>query len=218
MQVSLNQIEGVARKAVRGAGAVWGLAEDTGRSVRWLEAMDIDGIEMLARLLAEVDHSETEKLLLEPQQGDWHARSEKMSPIFAGPSLGDLLDNLGSGINLHQLAFPMLCAGFVGAVTGVNDKPIYLQWEGIELEIKFNQLGIVGDSQFLLTPFTDLLSVRSSSQYEAAEFVLRNGEIAARSVKPSSWRHLESLAHRTYVEATAASRLAGAGAGLSDND
>jgi hypothetical protein len=180
--------------------------------------MDIDGSGILARLLTEVDHSDADQLLVEPQQDGWYARSEKMSPIFGGPSMGDQLDNLDSGIDLRHLAYPVLCAGFVGAVIRAHDKPVYLQWQNIELEIKFNQLGIAGDSQSLATSFTDLLTVRPSSQNESDVFERRNGEIAARSVDPSSWRDLEALAHRTYVAATEASRLAGAGAGLSDND
>jgi hypothetical protein len=42
--------------------------------------------------------------------------------------------------------------------------------------------------------------------------------LAARQVDPCVLEALESLAFRTYVEASESSRLAGAGAGLSDND
>ncbi|MCR9127812.1 MAG: DUF3726 domain-containing protein [Rhodobacteraceae bacterium] len=41
---------------------------------------------------------------------------------------------------------------------------------------------------------------------------------AGTDVAEAGWDRLEALAARTYVPATAASRAAGAGAGLSDND
>jgi hypothetical protein len=44
---SLNEIEALAGKAARGAGYDWGLAEEAGQSVRWLEARDFRGADAL---------------------------------------------------------------------------------------------------------------------------------------------------------------------------
>ncbi len=43
-------------------------------------------------------------------------------------------------------------------------------------------------------------------------------EIVEIFVAPNVWESLQKLAHKSYVPASAASRLAGAGAGLTDND
>ncbi len=43
-------------------------------------------------------------------------------------------------------------------------------------------------------------------------------EIVEIFVSPDDWASLQLLAHKSYVPASAASRLAGAGAGLTDND
>lgn len=43
-------------------------------------------------------------------------------------------------------------------------------------------------------------------------------EIVEIFVSPEVWSSLQTLAHKSYVPASAASRLAGAGAGLTDND
>lgn len=43
-------------------------------------------------------------------------------------------------------------------------------------------------------------------------------EIVEIFVSPDVWASLQALAHKSYVPASAASRLAGAGAGLTDND
>jgi hypothetical protein len=39
MQVSLNEVAGMAAKAACGAGRPWGLAQEAGWAVAWLEAM-----------------------------------------------------------------------------------------------------------------------------------------------------------------------------------
>jgi hypothetical protein len=35
MMRSLNEIEAMAKRAVRGAGLAWGLAEEAGKALRW---------------------------------------------------------------------------------------------------------------------------------------------------------------------------------------
>ncbi|NND22495.1 MAG: DUF3726 domain-containing protein, partial [Silicimonas sp.] len=42
MSYSLNEVEATAKKAARGAGYPWGLAEEAAKATRWLCAHDID--------------------------------------------------------------------------------------------------------------------------------------------------------------------------------
>lgn len=51
MSFSLNEVEATARKAARGAGYAWGMADEAGRAVRWLCAHGIDGCGALAGLV-----------------------------------------------------------------------------------------------------------------------------------------------------------------------
>ncbi len=51
MSWSLNEIEGLARKAARGSGLSWGLAEEAGKATRWLCAAGLPGADALAGLL-----------------------------------------------------------------------------------------------------------------------------------------------------------------------
>ena len=55
MTYSLGEIEALCLKAARGAGFPWGLAEDAGRAVRWLEARGQNGAAALAGLLSATD-------------------------------------------------------------------------------------------------------------------------------------------------------------------
>ena len=49
MHASLNEIESLCKKAARGAGLSWGLAEEAGKAARWLSAHGLDGPGVLAR-------------------------------------------------------------------------------------------------------------------------------------------------------------------------
>ena len=51
MTFSLNEIEAMAKGAARGAGFDWGIAEETGKSVRWLAARGLPGPELLIKTL-----------------------------------------------------------------------------------------------------------------------------------------------------------------------
>ena len=48
MNWSLNELDAMARKAARGAGYSWGLAEEAGRATRWLAAAGLPGPMCLA--------------------------------------------------------------------------------------------------------------------------------------------------------------------------
>ncbi|MGR3485095.1 MAG: DUF3726 domain-containing protein [Paracoccaceae bacterium] len=51
MILSLGEVEALSRKAARGAGLPWGLAEEAGRAVRHLHALGLDGASALAACL-----------------------------------------------------------------------------------------------------------------------------------------------------------------------
>ena len=53
--VSLAEIDAMGRKAARGAGYAWGMAEEAGRAARWLAAYRLPGPQRLAALLATCD-------------------------------------------------------------------------------------------------------------------------------------------------------------------
>ncbi len=76
--VSLNEIDAMARKAARGAGYAWGLAEEAGRAVRWLEARGLPGLAALLRHLERGAPNET-------------------SPLLAGATLSDRARAIGRG-------------------------------------------------------------------------------------------------------------------------
>ncbi|RED11766.1 hypothetical protein POI8812_02862 [Pontivivens insulae] len=51
MTLSLNEVQSLARKAARGAGFSWGMADEAGRAVRFLHEWGLDGAATLTFLL-----------------------------------------------------------------------------------------------------------------------------------------------------------------------
>ena len=51
MSYSLNEMEATAKRAARGAGYSWGLAEEASKATRWLCTQGLDGAAELAHVL-----------------------------------------------------------------------------------------------------------------------------------------------------------------------
>ncbi|MGB5708639.1 MAG: DUF3726 domain-containing protein [Arenicellales bacterium] len=230
MHLSLNQVEHTARKAVRGAGLLWGLAEDAGRAVRWLEAVDLHGASKLVSLLQKIDHSQLVPLKIVQQNGHWKAQSGKASPLIVGPSIADCANagSLGAAGNqeiyddrilaIENIAYPLLVAGFAGVAATQCDRWIRLTWGEVKVYCCPDGLGFSGNRKELDAESTGKLEVQLLEPDEVVMHVFWPLSHDACSLRKADWEALESYAHLTYVEASAASRIAGAGAGLNDND
>ncbi len=222
MALSLNQVEQTARKAVRGAGLPWGLAEDAGRAVRRLEMLEFPGMVWLSSLLDTLPHDRLDPLRIESSGEDWRAVSGIMSPLLAGPSVADWIGLQGNGaaatLHLAQIACPGLCIGNIANVLQFSDLQVRLEFPTAALAIDREGLTVIRgvSADFCGAPQDVLLeTARSGSTVEGVRYLPRVG---SRDVDPCALGMLESLAHRTYVEASETSRLSGAGAGLQDND
>ena len=71
MSHSLNEIEALGKKAARGAGMPWGMAEEASKALRWLCAHGIDGMTHLARLLKRNDGMEHAQIAPQTLTGWW---------------------------------------------------------------------------------------------------------------------------------------------------
>ncbi len=230
MRLSLNQVEQGARKAVRGAGLDWGLAEEAGRAIRWLESVDLHGVHQLARHLGEVAHSEITDLRIKPQSGVWHALKGKTSPLLAGPSIADWInggsfDSSGHGghgsnqiLVIGDVEFPMLCAGYAGVATAYSEKWLRMTWGDIKVFCGPDGLGFSGNRGTLETTEAKILEAQFMEPDQLVMKIFWRASGHPCSVIQKDWEIVEMYAHRTYVESTEASRIAGAGAGLQDND
>ena len=212
---SLNEIEQTVRKAVRGRGLPWGIADEAGKAVRCLHQLEFEVTGQLIRVLDDPDVEGVSHPLPTCRDEAWQSKSGKLSPLLTGPSLCDFMD-LGAlaRVEMSNMVSPVLLAGFLAnAVSGGGDA-IRLSWSGVRIEISCNRIGIHGNAEGLEARRGDHVVCEHIAGLDRLPGSARTGQVWVDDV---AWARLEQYAKRTYVEGTEASR-AGAGAGLLDND
>ncbi|MEM0943669.1 MAG: DUF3726 domain-containing protein [Pseudomonadota bacterium] len=126
--LSLGEAGALAVKAMRGAGASWGLAEEAGWAVRWLGARNAPGLETLARLL---EAWPGEEISGNPEQG--FRASGPLCPIRAGCVLADFAPLSATPLRFERVAWPLLMVPFAARVGwGLSPAPEGLERADIE--------------------------------------------------------------------------------------
>lgn len=216
MSHSLNEIEAMSKRAARGAGLSWGLAEEAAKGTRWLSAFGFSGTELLADLLELNDRLPPIDLSPVSLRADvWHAPARRMSPLIAGAALSDCAVRLleRGHIEMVNVSLPMLAVPFMGGAALRLGVPVAVEWDGVRIATDGAQLCVQGDAEALQIVQADRLMFSAP-----AEMTGRREPVMRAEVSADSWDRLGAFAHRTYAPATEESRLRGAGSGLSDND
>lgn len=219
MTLSFNELESLARKAARGAGMTWGMAEEAGRAARWLCERSLPGAESLACLLSgrgDPDPDAVRPRRPEAVGGDWRAEAGALCPIAAGAALCDF--SCGSAVAPQIETGPMSCPALLlpfAAWTADAAAPIKVSWSGVRAVLDAGETHLdASDPSALTADKAEAVNVGP-----AAEACGAAAQRALRADVPCGAQEiLERFAHRTYAPATQQSREAGAGAGLSDND
>ena len=209
MTFSLNEVAAVAKKAARGAGYSWGLAEEAGTATKWLSSHGFDGCGALAALLRCVDSVGLVALRPILRGNSWSAEAGKMCSLSAGTTLADSAAfHSGEDVTMKNVVAPLMLAPFASDVARRIAHSVSLNWSDSRLITNgFSVSGVAGTH---------------STADVTVSFDARLGdplELQTRA-SPSSrdWKILNAFAERTYAPATDASRLKGAGADASDND
>lgn len=211
MSYSLGEIEALCRKAAKGAGYGWGMAEEAGRAARWLEAQGLPGADCLLTCL-EDDQADRAAPLIVGQ--DWHSPAQSLCPIVTGACLSDHAAQIAShAIQLDTLRHPLLLAPFVASAAALQNITLHLTWSDVRLVISGNSHRIEGSQTNLHAAIAQGVTCGPGTS-DATPVSLRSRADLA----PDTYQRLCALAQRTYAPATEASRIAGAGSGLSDND
>ncbi len=210
MRHSLNEIEGVLRKAATGCGFPHGLAEDIGRAGAWLCARGRDGLGAgLAGVMAG-----------RAAPGGMHydacTRTFPDARVaWCGPSAVDLLQcaEAGDMVRLTGIDAPLLLVGFAGLA--VRDTGISLRFSnGCDVLAGPGGLGMRGAMPSAGVDAALALTGAPERSRPGVSEPLLDGIDA----DPALWAEALALAARTYVPASDASRATGAGAGDIDND
>ncbi len=216
---SLNEVETLGRRAARGAGMAWGLAEEAGKAARWLAARGMPGSELLAGLLAENDGRAYASMAPVIGNGVWSAPAGALCPVACGAALSDRVAELAARyeIALDRVSYPLLLAPFVARMARWADMEYDLHWPRAQARV--SPAGdFVTRSHGGAILLADVTEVAVTVAEGPSPGVLADRSATDIEVASTAWMALTALARRTYLPATDASRARGAGPSGGDGD
>ena len=117
MTLSMNEVEAMAKKATRGAGYSWGMAEEAGRATRWLCERGIDGCSALADLLCQRENTPVGEWFPFPVKRCRPENDNPLCPITTGAALSDWAHELDTKeIACYNVLQPILLLPFVATI------------------------------------------------------------------------------------------------------
>lgn len=198
MSWSLGEIRALSVKAARGAGMDWGMAEEAGFAVQWLEASGLNGVKALSQYLSRVHRDGT--------------NNEADCPLKLGCIVSD--SHNWTLLEGKECCEPMLLIPFISNV--LKEETLFLGWGDVSVLI--NRDGVRTHAVEFLnsTPSASKQSIHIKIDNTPCRVLSRRTRVSEDNA--SYVAILNALAHKVYAPATEASRLSGAGAGLNDND
>jgi len=219
LRFSLSEIETMSMRAARGAGLPWGLAEEAGKAARWLTVRGLFSAERLAGILGRHDRHNHADLAPTDLDGVWQATSGGLCPLIAGTALCDIAADIADSrtIKLGETREPLWLAPYVAGAAKLTGAVISIAWDDVIVTLSDKGEGIEGNESALTASRTSGVRCQHASQLNAPT-ALTQESARIPAVPTTAWSRLEALAQRTYAPSTEASRLSGAGAGLTDNN
>ena len=206
MNYSLNETGLLAKRAARGAGYCWSLAEEAGKAVRWLCARDVDGARQMALLLQRGFAADRHDHRPQQMQGVWQGR-DMLCPIMPGCLLSDCASRLrGDVVSIGALAAPALLLPFAANAARILGGWVSVGADGWQAGTDGTELGVELGAGDVFPEQVEEICVQAGS----AVANLRR-RCSRATPDPVSWEILEHLAHKTYAPATEESRRLGAG-------
>lgn len=220
VNLSLNELEALCRKAARGAGLDWGPADEAGRAARRLAAFDLPGPELLLARLARHAGDGVPAGALSPRSldGEWWSAGEVLCPVLAGAALSDAAWRLGDAgeIVLHDVICPLLLTPFVGLAARQLGTPVSVAWADLILTDDGCVLWLDGTRARIFDERADTVRCVTGAALDTPSGKPLSQVTRARP-DPVCVEGLEAFAQRTYAPATEESRLRGAGSALTED-
>jgi hypothetical protein len=201
---SLSEIETVSKRATKASGFSWGVAEEVGKNIRILEMFGLPGIKNLNDYYKKRKENNFENLNL--INIDNKSIKFKFCPIVVGTSFLDQIKTLEvlNEINFEKIAYPLLFLPFLSRSSEIIGKRLFVKFDDKEFLLNFNNKIY---SNFLKNEIIKLAHNVSIKFINNSDLFTEN-----------EWLELYKLSENTFVEESDASKQAGAGASLTDND
>ena len=137
---SFSEIDTVVKRATKGVGFNWGVAEEVGKNIKLLEMFGLPGLKNLNDFKKKKKDLKLEELTLIKEKNE--KSKSKFCPIIAGVSFLDQIGNLKNinEIKFTNIAYPILFLPFVSRASEVIGKRIHLKLDNKEFIMNFNNI------------------------------------------------------------------------------
>ena len=208
---SLGEIEALCKKASRGVGLSWGLAEEAGLIARHLSEFNLPGSDTVYSNLKFIECNGWEDNLIDLKFLDQIGKP--ISGLLLGVMILDQLSNIAdyTASFKESVIGPLAVAGALLRLQ--NERYFFsLSWENCQITMDDDGFTVSGKN---LNP--KVVNCFVVSIYKSSKKPFFNKKINKR-IQIKSWEFLTKMAHKTYVPESATSRLRGAGAGDNENE
>ena len=200
---SFSEIDTTAKRATKGVGFAWGVAEEVGKNIRLLEMFGLPGLKNLNQYFKKIKQEEFKNLTLILKE---NISKKPYCPIIAGTSFLDQINSANEldEIKIENMGFPILFLPFLSRASEVIGKRIFVTIDNKDFLLNFNQS--IYSNYFS----GDILEKGNSIKIKFLENI--------NSFTEKDWQDLYKLSENTFVEETEELKKSAAGAGLTDND
>ena len=216
---SLGEIDALTRKATRGAGYSWGIAEEVGKAIRWLSAYGFYGPEVLAQHLSiSADkHQDLMPNLIDETSEVIVFENQNSQSNLCALSCNALMNDLGHRVNANSvLSFNNMLFALLALPAAGRIAEAY----GISVSFSFADKSIICDpvgiaikdtpplfANFAIEHNSNVICKREHSKTQNTHFPSPESRAVTKDVLDI----LEGFAHKTYAPDTEESRMRGAG-------
>lgn len=222
--VSLNEIESSAVKAARCAGYGWGLAEEAGRSARWLAMRGLPWLKPLTEGVLKQMHR-LESFDSAERNGSTFAPSaphRRLGPISVLIALTDEVIPLpppGAELSWRNLAAPVLILPALARLSKRFDHSIMVRWPGVALHCRNGDVILDDEARpGLSATAVEWLTVTRDVGPALLRGALSSLRHQGEDVNAVQWGELLAFAEQRFVPEGETTRMPGAGSGNTDAD
>ena len=200
---SFSEIDTVVKRATKGVGFNWGVAEEVGKNIKLLEMFGLPGLKNLNHYFNSLKSKKFQNLTFISN----HNQSKiPYCPIISGISFLDQVNELKELINIkiENMSYPILFLPFLSRASEVIGKKISFKFDENIFLFNFNQ-------NIYSNYFSN--KILENAKLTEINFIENNNTFSQ-----EEWDNLYKLSTNTFVEESDELKKSAAGAGLTDND
>lgn len=214
MKTSLGEISAEVKKAGRGAGLPWGLANEAGWAAQWLVKNDLPGIQIFCRMFHHYDGFEAwREHSPDPRQPGWNP-GKPMCGFLAGLALSDRGWPMHGNSRTLELGPTLFALAIVPFAARIAEDVLSIEWEHNLVFVHKGQFETYGHNG-ALTKLSDpvRISMDKEPPISGDSFNPDCPNPTSIDAPEKCWSQIQRLAERTYAPETEQSRRKGAGEG-----